>query len=207
MLYDIYRYIFIGAAILAAILFIISVILFFVLKIPSVIGDLSGATARKAIENIRNQNESQGENVYKSNAVNKERSKLTDKISPSGSLLKNPTGSIWGAMGTEKISTQKLSEEATNETTVLGSNETTVLGSNETTVLGAGNETTVLSVENETTILASNETTVLNSGETTQLGNMPAMNETSVLTPDMIPSGIFEIEYEITFIHTSEVIV
>ena len=199
MLYDIYRYIFIGAAILAAILFIISVILFFVLKIPSVIGDLSGATARKAIENIRNQNESQGENVYKSNAVNKERSKLTDKISPSGSLLKNPTGSIWGAMGTEKISTQKLSEEATNETTVLGSNETTVLG--------AGNETTVLSVENETTILASNETTVLNSGETTQLGNMPAMNETSVLTPDMIPSGIFEIEYEITFIHTSEVIV
>lgn len=196
-MYEVYRYIFIGAAILAAILFIISVILFFVLKIPSVIGDLSGATARKAIEDIRNQNESTGEKIYKSSTVNKQRGKLTDKISPSGNLVKNPSGGIWGAMSTEKISTQKLSEDAANETTVLGSNETTVLGGNETTILGG----------NETTVLGGNETTVLNSGGTTLLDSMPAMNETSLLSPDMMPSGIFEIEYEVTFIHTTEVIV
>lgn len=189
MTYEVYRYIFIGGAILAAILFIISVILFIVLKIPSVIGDLSGATARKAIEDIRNQNENTGEKVYKSSLVNRERGKLTDKISPSGNLIKNPSGGIWGAMTTEKISTQKLSEDAANETTVLGSNETTVLGGG-----------------NETTVLGGNETTVLNGGETTLLDSMPAMNETSLLSPSMISGGIFEIEYEITFIHTTEVI-
>lgn len=191
MTYEVYRYIFIGGAILAAIMFIISVILFIVLKIPSVIGDLSGATARKAIEDIRNQNENTGDKTYKSSAVNKERGKLTDKISPSGNLIKNPSGGIWGAMATEKISTQKLAEDASNETTVLGGNETTVLSANETTVLG------------------SNETTVLSGGvgETTLLDSMPGMNETTLLSPSMMPVGIFEIEYELTFIHTDEVIV
>lgn len=184
MTYEVYRYIFIGGAILAAIMFIISVILFIVLKIPSVIGDLSGATARKAIEDIRSQNENTGEKTYKSSLVNRERGKLTDKISQSGNLIKNPSGGIWGAMATEKISTQKLAEEAANETTVLGSNETTVLdGGNETTVLSGG------------------------AGETTLLDSMPMMNETTLLSPSMMPSGIFEIEYEITFIHTEEVIV
>lgn len=199
MTYEVYRYIFIGGAILAAIMFIISVILFIVLKIPSVIGDLSGATARKAIEDIRNQNENTGDKTYKSSAVNKERGKLTDKISPSGNLIKNPSGGIWGAMATEKISTQKLAEDASNETTVLGSNETTVLGGNETTVFSA----------NETTVLGSNETTVLSGGvgETTLLDSMPGMNETTLLSPSMMPVGIFEIEYELTFIHTDEVIV
>lgn len=198
MTYEVYRYIFIGGAILAAIMFIISVILFIVLKIPSVIGDLTGATARKAIEDIRNQNESTGEKTYKSSMVNRERGKLTDKISPSGNLIKNPSGGIWGAMATEKISTQKLSEDATNETSVLSSNETSVLGNNETTLLSSGNETTVL---------GNNETTVLNVGETTLLDSMPAMNETSLLSPNMMPGGIFEVEYEITFVHTAEVIV
>ena len=60
MTYEIYRYIFLGGAILAGIMFAVSVLVFFLLKIPTVIGDLTGANARKAIENIRNQNESTG---------------------------------------------------------------------------------------------------------------------------------------------------
>lgn len=184
MTYETYRYIFIGGAILTAVLFVVSVILFIVLKIPDVIGDLSGATARKAIENIRNQNESTGEKTYKSSYVNRERGKLTDKISESGTLIKNPSGSIWGAMATEKISTQKLLHEGANETTVLNAgNETTVLGSNETTVLNNANAQSIVQ-ESES-----------------------AMNETVLLSPDMVfPIGIFEIEYEVTFIHTEEVI-
>lgn len=183
MEYEVYRYIFYGGAILAIIMLIISLILFFVLNIPAVIGDLSGATARKAIENIRNQNENTGEKAYKSSAVNKERGKLTDKISQSGSLLHKETDELGMGMKTEKISTQKLAiEEPAGETTVLDS----------------GNETTVLHND-------SGETTVLDAG-------MSIGNETTLLTPDMqmqaaqIPS-IFEIEYEITFIHTQEVIV
>lgn len=160
MSYEIYRYIFYGGAILAGVMLVVTVILFFVYKIPTVIGDLTGANARKAIENIRNQNESSGDKLYKTSQVNRERGKLTDKISPSGSLMKDPSGHFAGAMATEKISTQELPPE----------------------------ETTVLDVANETTVLDTSGT-----GETTLLD--------AVDTP-----ATFQIEFEITFIHTDEVI-
>lgn len=183
MTYEIYRYIFIGGAILAGILLLVTVLLFVVLKIPTVIGDLTGATAKKAIENIRNQNEVSGDKTYKSSQVNSERGKLTDKISMSGNLIRNGSGVIGGAMATEKIGTQQLPvQPQADETTVLGTNETTVLGM-------GGNETTVLNVSSgETDVLSMNS----GAGETTVLESMQ---------PD-----IFEIEYEITYIHTDEVI-
>ena len=185
MTYEIYRYIFIGGAILAGILLLVTILLFVFLRIPTVIGDLTGATARKAIENIRNQNEVSGDKTYKSSQVNSERGKLTDKISMSGSLIRNGSGVIGGAMATEKISTQQLPVQ-TQE------NETTVLST-------GGNETTVLSMD-------TGETTVLNisAGETDVLSVNSNMGETMVL--DYGQPAIFEIEYEITYIHTDEVI-
>lgn len=181
MTYEIYRYIFLGGAILAGIMFVVSVLVFFFLKIPTVIGDLTGANARKAIESIRNQNESTGDKTYRTSQVNRERGKLTDKISASGRLIKDPSHSLHGAMGTEKISTQQLDyQEAASETTVLTGELT---GGAETTVLAPEspvNETTVLSYES-----SANETTVLN----------------------FSPTGCeFVIEYEVTYIHTNEVI-
>ena len=169
MTYELYRYIFIGGAVLAGIMLVASVLIFFLLKIPHVLGDLTGRNARKAIENIRNQNESSGDKVYKTSPVNRERGKITDKISPSGSLMRNPSGILGGAMATEKISTQELPPE-------------------ETTVLDATNETTVLDTANETTVLNSE------AGETTVLDAQP----------DAAP--VFQIEYEITYIHSEEVI-
>ena len=190
MTYEVLRYIFIGAASLSGVMLIVSVLLFIFLRIPRVIGDLTGATARKAIENIRNQNESSGDKIYKSSAVNRERGKLTDKISASGNIARHETNPLGGAMATTKIATQNLSDDILpNETTVLGTesgNETTVL-SNETTVLDSG--TTVLSV-------SSNETTVLNLQD----------DQTATVNDSQKKSKIFEIEYEITFIHTDEVI-
>lgn len=164
MSYEIYRYIFIGAAILCGAMIVTSILLFILLKIPKVIGDLTGRTARKAIENIRNQNESSGDKTYRSSLVNQERGKLTDKISPSGRLIRNPTDLLGGAMATEKIGTQQLV-------------------SDETMVLDSGNETTVLTGELE------------NSG-----------NETTLLSQTDISNNVFEIEYEITYIHTNEII-
>ena len=170
MSYDIYyKVFFIGGAVLAGVMLLLSVLLFFLLKIPHVLGDLTGANARRAIENIRNQNESSGDKVYKTSPVNRERGKITDKISPSGSLMRNPSGILGGAMATEKISTQELPPE-------------------ETTVLDATNETTVLDTANETTVLNSE------AGETTVLDAQP----------DAAP--VFQIEYEITYIHSEEVI-
>ncbi len=164
MTYEIYRYIFIGAAILCGAMFITSVLLFILLKIPRVIGDLTGRTAKKAIESIRNQNETSGDKTYRSSLVNKERGKLTDKISPSGRLIHNPTDLLGSAMATEKIGTQQLV-------------------SDETAVLDSANETEVLSSE------------LLNNGD-----------ETTLLTPSDTTNNVFEIEYEITYIHTNEIV-
>lgn len=191
MTYEVYMMIFEVGRILAILMFVVSLVLFFVLKIPAVIGDLSGATARKAIENIRNQNEESGDKAYKSSAVNKERGKLTDKISPSGSLHTTPSDKLGFSMRTEKISTQRLDVEDVGETTVL-------------------------SAANETTVLSSN------AGETEVLNEAPSFNETTLLSPDLMNTtgevdcgntaklspvlDYFEIEQEITFIHTQEII-
>ena len=201
MTYEIYRYIFLGGAILTGIMFIVSVLVFFFLNIPNVIGDLTGANARKAIEHIRNQKEDTGNKTARISLVNKERGKLTDKISPSGTLIKNPSHSLLGTTGTEKIGTQRLSaENAMNETTVLPSaSETTVL----TGVTGAP-ETTLLNQE-----YYGNETTVLNQeyygSETTVLNQEYYGSETTVLNAQTL-NNEFVIEYEITYIHTNEVI-
>lgn len=162
MSYEMYRYIFLGALIACAIFFVIAVVLFFALRIPKVISDLTGRTARKAIENIRLQNEQSGNKTYQSSAVNLERGKLTDKISQSGRLMPRDATPFGTGVITEKISTQQLD--------------------------GAG----------ETDVLADpvGETDVLT----------PVAGETEVLAPVEQPVQAFTVEYEITFIHTNEVI-
>lgn len=156
MTYEIYRYIFLGSAVLACIMLIVSILIFVLLKIPVVIGDLSGANARKAINKIRSQNENSGDKTYKSSLINKERGKLTDKISASGKIVKNITGNTYGAMATDKLDTQEL----------IGGSETAVLNSNNTATL-----------------------------------------ETVVLSDNIIKNfTTFEIEYDITYIHTNEII-
>lgn len=133
------------AAALCVIMFLVSVFLFLKLNIIGVIGDLSGSNARKGIENIRKQNHASGTKAHKTGHVNRERGKVTSKITPSGNL--KPVGEkVETFVGTEKLRTQQISVGvAADSTTVLGSQETTVL-SGETTVLAenGANETTVL---------------------------------------------------------------
>lgn len=165
MSYEMYRYIFLGGLIACGVFFVITVVLFFNLRIPKVISDLTGRTARKAIEDIRLQNEQSGDKTYQSSAVNLQRGKLTDKISQSGRLVPRDATPFGTGVITEKISTQQLlTEEPVGETSVLA---------------------------------VSNETSVLDSG----------MGETSVLdTSEAHMPQVFTIEFEITFIHTDEVI-
>lgn len=165
MSYEMYRYIFLGGLIACGVFFVITVVLFFTLRIPKVISDLTGRTARKAIENIRLQNEQSGDKTYQSSAVNLQRGKLTDKISQSGRLVPRDATPFGTGVITEKISTQQLlTEEPVGETSVLA---------------------------------VSDETSVLDSD----------MGETSVLDASeaQMPQ-VFTIEFEITFIHTDEVI-
>ena len=177
MTYDVYRYIFIGAAILCGIMFVVSVLVFILLKIPKVISDLTGATARKAIKNIREQNEASGDKAYKVSAFNEARGKLTDKISPSGNVVQQYHQAQMRGIDTTKIDTQELQvDEAANQTSVLDQYNETSLLSNE----GVG-ETSVLSASEQT------------------------YGETSVLSP-VVADVIFCVEFEITYIHTNEVI-
>lgn len=173
MSYEMYRYIFLGALIACGIFFVIAVILFFTLKIPKVISDLTGRTARKAIENIRMQNEQSGDKTYQSSAVNLERGKLTDKISQSGRLMPRDATPFGTGVITEKISTMEL-EQPAGETDVLDQ----PIGETDVLAPAVG----------ETDVLA------------------PAAGETEVLAPVEQPVQAVTVEYEITFIHTSEVI-
>lgn len=174
MTYEMYRYLSFGAAIACGIMVVVSLILFFTLQIPKVVGDLTGRTARKAIEDIRKQNEQSGDKVYRSSSVNLRRGKLTDKISPSGRLESRHTTPFGTGVITEKISTQQLPVPEV---------------SSDTMVLDEGNETTVLTQVPDATPIPGICT------ETTVLQRQEEENDRS-----------FVIEYEITFIHTNEVI-
>ena len=166
MTYDMYRYIYLGSAGLAVLFLVIAIIVFLVYRIPSVIGDLSGSTARKAIEDIRSQNESTGDKAYKPSYVSNRRGRITDKITPSGSLVPSWQDDSERVMETTKIDTTVLESEAR---------------------------------ESYESSLRSPDY-----GETTLL-DYDSGGETSVLSYDY--GSEFEIEYELSFIHSDEVIV
>ena len=190
MTYETFRYIFLGGAIACGIMVVISAVLFFTLQIPKVISDLSGRTARKAIENIRMHNEQSGDKSYKSSTVNRERGKITDKISGSGRLIKNEESPFGTGIITDKISTQKLLEkEIGGETSLLEQ------PADETSLLEQPADETSLLVQ------PAGETSLLEQpiGETAVLSTAPVQ---AAHTFDQV----FAVEYEITFIHTSEVI-
>ena len=186
MTYEVYHWIFIGGAILAGLMLALAAVLFFYLQIPRVIGDLTGSTAKKAIEDIRQQNVKSGVKVYKSSAVNRERGKVTAKITPSGGLAqKQNTGAA--AMRTDKLSTQKLSQQAAESVTEPAP-ETTVLAP-------AAAETTALDqtlVETTSLAAAALETTVL------------SQQSWAPTPPPAGDFGPFRIEYELTLIHSDE---
>ncbi len=199
MSYEAFRYIFIIGLALCCVMFLVSVVLFFVLNISKIISDLSGRTAKKAIQNIREQNEKTGHKTYQVSQVNRERGKLTDKISHSGRIVSKDPSSQLGY----SVETAKISAEA-EETSVIGcGNETSVLSQDETSVL----------VQDETSVLSQNETSILSqtdipsafvSGETAFLSESAPENEPDAYNNRSF-SG-FNIEFEITYIHTNEVI-
>ena len=142
--------------IISAALGLFAVFLFFALKIPKVLGDLSGVTARKAIEDI--QKKSQSGNSQQLSYSKNIKGFMADKSNSSGKLRKG-TGKLAkeAARSTGKLKmpsniTAKLVAEDSNATVLLSSqtiNETTILGRSnysETTILGqsGGNETTLL---------------------------------------------------------------
>ncbi|MGM0903003.1 MAG: hypothetical protein ACQEXB_18140 [Bacillota bacterium] len=76
---------------LAGALFIVTCILFFKMRILAIIGDLSGRTAAKQIQEIRELNAISGQKRHQPSAFNLERGSLTEPVSgPTG--RRGPTG-------------------------------------------------------------------------------------------------------------------
>lgn len=115
----------------SGVLLVASVALFFLLEIKKVVGDVSGSTAKKAIEDIRRQNEQTGNKAYKPSPVNKSRGKVTDKISNSGRTITHSAG-LGGSVGTSELPVEVAGSPA-SETTLLSENQGDAV--NETTVL------------------------------------------------------------------------
>lgn len=180
MTYEMYRALCLGSTIACGVMTVASAILFFVLRIPRVISDLTGRTARKAIEDIRRQNEQSGDKTYRSSAVNQKRGKLTDKISPSGRIIARGSSPFGTGTITEKIFVQPSYTDPSNNTTILEQGEYT-------TVLSPESGSTGSNTENAAGSSLCSETTILQQEEEQ---NCPR----------------FSIEYEITFVHTNEVI-
>ncbi len=186
----------IACLVLAALFFIVAVVLFFVLDIRKVFNDVTGRTAKKEIANMRAQNVTSGSKAYKSSAVNKSRSKLTSKISASGKIQENKGIDL--SLATEKIAGSRFEDESTlilngggsaqGGTTVLGGNETSVLGGAAAAGSGA---TTVLGGQDDGTVL---------------LGGEAAPNDTTVLNGMQPTAGAAELVQEIVYIHTEEII-
>ena len=216
---EIYSYISLGTGIAAVVMLALAVALFFVLKIPRVISDLSGRTARRAIEDIRRQNEASGDKSHRSSYVNMHRSKLTDKISPSRRIQHPTSGASGKTAGTTKIPTQGLRGKTgkTKGNTgkmpgvsgrmpgtsgqmpvrqeyaprhVFQGEQTTILPDmNATTVLPENNVTTVLPENNVTTVLPENNVTTV----------LPENNVTTVLPENNAAAVFSEKEAEAIF--------
>ena len=104
----------------SGICFILATFFWFKFKIPSVIGDLSGKTARKSIAKMRESNEKSGKKSYQSSSVNVNRGKVTESMSdtrPETGILKENKGRIADRQGTELLNedetTGLLIEEGT----------------------------------------------------------------------------------------------
>ncbi|SFR69009.1 hypothetical protein [Anaeromicropila populeti] len=179
----VFNLLFISGLVAAGVFLMISIILFFRLHIVKVIGVLTGSSAKKGTQQIREKSQSV-ENVRR---LEKQHGKSKE--------LKGKTAGLKKA--TKQL--KKESENQVSETTVLEANETAVLGQNETAVLDT-NETIVLG-EGQTTVLGGNETSVLDQLPRTE--KLSANRDTSEKQSDEIfISEQFVIINEISFIHS-----
>ena len=116
------------ALIISCICFVLSIFFWFKYNIPSVIGDLSGSTARKSIAKMREMNERTGNKSYRPSEVNKRRAKLTETMHPTtnGLAKKESEISVDEVPNTEILSENKAEFHESNETELLDGMEETM---------------------------------------------------------------------------------
>lgn len=182
--YEQFNFIFYLGLALAVLFLVISVVLFFVLKIPAVIGNLTGSTARKAISEIR-----EGKSVPRKSSSNIDRSRtqITDKMTGTSDLRNHGNNENITGITTASLKSEKLSDKKPNYVGL--SEETSVLAE----------ETSVLSDNSDQGTVVTRE---IYTEQTTFLGD-----ETSVLFNNVSEQALdFKIRAEIILFESNEVI-
>lgn len=129
--------------ILSGVAFVLAILFFILFRIPSVIGDLSGRTARKSIAKMRVANEKTGVKSYKESKTNVERGKLTGTMPDSGKLSKKNSAPVNGQPETGLLADNKA-EGLESEATGVLDEETGMLESETTGLLVDENATAPL---------------------------------------------------------------
>lgn len=112
--------------IVSGICLMLAVFLGIFFKIPDVVGDLSGRTARKSIAKMRTTNEKTGVKFYRTSKVNIERGKITEKMVTEIPERKE-MNSKKTRPETSLLNTNKADKVESEETYILKSEETGVL--------------------------------------------------------------------------------
>ena len=201
-----------GSFIVAGVFAVVSVCIFFLNDIPSVYGEVSGKTAKKAIEDIKRNSES-GKSAYSSNKK-KQRGHSYDNVNPNAS--NNLQNFRAPSAKTEALDLNQNSAEdeslfvpQAGQTTVLNNEEACEGG--QTTVLSqnapVAGQTTVLSqsapVAGQTSVLINeNADADAGFGITTELLAKP--DNTVYCEP--VADVPFSIEVEMSYTESSEII-
>lgn len=110
------------AFVIAGISLAVAIFLWFFFHISSVIGDLSGRTARKSIEKMRAANERSGKKSYRVSSVNMERGKVTDTMPGTGKSQKQQTEKLKKEKQIPAQERTRFREEEKPETGLLAGN-------------------------------------------------------------------------------------
>ena len=161
---NVYEICFYGGLVLAILLLIAAIVLFVVLKIPKVIGELSGSTAKKAMKEMQDGTAKQG------SVAKKEQEKYynmgSGKITAKETVSSKEERKNYGNDSTELLDNKKKKEKKFEETDVPrpGINDYETPDDGETEILGADNA-------DETTDILRDATSVGDDGATDVLRN------------------------------------
>lgn len=197
---DIYNICFYGGLILAILLLITSVILFVVLKIPRVIGELSGRTARKGIEELKGGTKETSATSKKEQAKyynqNSGKIKIREAVSTEARKKDDDTADLSG--NKKRVGNDKPTDVLERKDADTGDEVTDLLKDEEAT--------DVLQDEEATDILQDEEVTdVLRDDETTDI--LRDEDQTSVLVEkgmtDRLASRV-KVLYNVVVVNTDE---
>ncbi|MBD5097194.1 MAG: hypothetical protein HDT40_09425 [Lachnospiraceae bacterium] len=209
---DIYNICFYGGLVLAILLLITSVILFVVLKIPRVIGELSGRTARKGIEELKGGAKETSAVSKKEQAKyynqNSGKIKIREAVSTETRKKNNDDTTADLRDNKKKVENDKPTDVLERKDADIGDEVTDLLRDDEeaTDVLQDEEATAVLQNEEATAVLQNEEATaVLQDEEATDV--LRGEDQTSVLVEkgrtDKLVSRV-KVLYNVVVVNTDE---